>query len=167
MNSQQDLLNAALTMVGDISQLDKDGLTSFGAAFKENIHPPSKISNQVKQGAMSLAASACSYIFWTIFIVASVILLSLAFLEIITWLVAGVMILIIGGLILLMASLLYNRVNDYTSLATKELNTHIAEYSERILGDIINALKSGIIAYASNRSGTSDVPEPDYGDLDL
>jgi hypothetical protein len=156
-----DLLSAVLIMASDVNELDSNGLLHFGMTFKENINPPTKISNQVKDGAMSLAGSVCSYIFWTIFIVATVIIISMAYIEIVSWLIGGILIIIIGIVVLIMASLLYNRVYDYTVLASKELNDHVSDYTSGILEDFITALRNGILAYASNRSKEDKMPDID------
>jgi hypothetical protein len=54
--------------------------------------------------------------------------------------------------VLLIASLLYNRVNDYLNLANKEINSHIADYTQNIFGDLTNAIKAGLNAYACSRT---------------
>jgi len=147
-----DVLSASLTMFGDLDQLDENGLQHFAKAFKDSITPPNKISSKIEDGALSLAASACGYIFWTIFFVAVGILFFLAYNEIISWLSVGIMTIITGAIVLLMASLLYNRVNDFTRIAKREINSHIADYTENVMADIIKAVKNGIVAYADNRT---------------
>jgi hypothetical protein len=158
-----DVLSAALIMASDINELDSNGLLHFGNTFKDSITPPSKISSQIKDGAMSLAGSVCSYIFWTMFIVSVVIIISMAYIELLSWLIAGILIIIIGIVVLMMASLLYNRVYDYTVLANKEMNDHVSDYTSGILQDFITALKNGMLSYASNRNKNDELP---YVNLD-
>lgn len=67
-------------------------------------------------------------------------------------LTSGIVItIVIGLLVLLMASLLYNRIHDYLRLVDKELRDHVADYTSGMFENIINAFKSGVIAYGQNR----------------
>lgn len=147
-----DLLNSAFLMINDIGNLDPIGMEGFTRAFKETIHPPTVIVDEFKNGVMNLAGSATMYIFFTIFAIAAVILLCLAFVNVLSWVTSIVIIVVVGLLVLLIASLLYNRVNDYLNLANKEIDSHIADYTQNIFGDITSALKAGLNAYACYRT---------------
>lgn len=159
----KDLLSSALIMVSDVDNLDKDGLEAFNHAFKSSLEPPTTISTKIESGAMSLAGSACGYIFWTIFFVATAIVIALACVEVISWPVSTILIIIIGAGILLMASLLYNRVNDFVSRAKSELNSHMSDYTEGMMENVINAFKNGVVAYASHKKiEVYEDPSEDY-----
>lgn len=146
------LLEGAFLMFNDIDKLDLNGMNGFGNAFRSEIKPPTKIVKEFRSGAMNLAWSATSYIFWTIFIVAVVIVFCLAYIHIISWTSAIIISIITGLLVLLMASLLYNRINDYLKRVDKEFKDHVADYTSGMFENIVNAFKSGIIAYAENRT---------------
>lgn len=151
------ILENAFLMFNDIENLDQNGLSEFGNSFRSEIKPPTKIVKEFRSGAMNLAWSATSYIFWTIFIISIVIVFFLVYLNIISIMSGFVITIVIGLLVLLMASLLYNRINDYLRLLDKDLRDHVADYTSGMFENIINAFKSGIIAYGNNRSNKKDV----------
>lgn len=151
------ILEGAFTMFNDMDKLDPDGMKGFNDAFKSELKPPTKIINEFRSGAMNIAWSATNYIFCTIFIVSIMIMFCLAYIGTITWVSAAVISLVIGLLVLLMASLLYNRINDYLNLVDKEFKEHIADYTSGMFENIIGAFKSAVIAYAAERSCENEI----------
>jgi MFS family permease len=155
------ILEGAFMMFNDIDKLDTNGMNGFGNAFRSEIKPPTKIVKEFRAGAMNLAWSATSYIFWTIFIVAVVILFCLAYAGTIGWTAAIIISIIVGLLVLLMASLLYNRINDYLKRVDKELRDHVADYTSGMFENLVNAFKSGIMAYAEERTKENQIDPMD------
>lgn len=151
-SGNSDILSCAFVMVNDIGKLDSKGMEGFTRAFKEQIQPPTEIVNEFKNGAMNLAGSATTYIFFTIFAIAAAIILGLAYVGVLSWIAAVVITFVVGLLVLLIASLLYNRVSDYMTRANKEIDEHIADYTGRVFGDVTNAIKAGLCAYAAERT---------------
>ncbi len=142
-------LTGALDMLGDMGNLDPDGMKIFNQKFQEKITLPSEAVQEVGTSASSLGGTFIAYIFFAIFIVAALIIWFLVGFGSLSWVIGLFLTLLVLTVLVVVAMCLQKSIESQVTATRSSLSGHLGSYTEDFAGNLIAAFSGASDGYSS------------------